>query len=83
MIGDIDDAGMAESTLRRHYGRYIHTRDRDTLELAKIEAKSVEFNHRFDDPYAFREIPLGNRASPTGFSTYLAGLVTMEFRRAA
>jgi hypothetical protein len=33
--------GVAESTLRKHYAKWIHTSDRDAVELAKIERKSV------------------------------------------
>lgn len=32
-----EQTGVAESTIKKHYGKFIHTRDRDDLELAKIE----------------------------------------------
>lgn len=34
--------GVADITLRKHYGRFIHADAADALELAKIEAAATE-----------------------------------------
>jgi hypothetical protein len=31
-----EQTGVAEATIKKHYGRYMHTQDRDHLELSKI-----------------------------------------------
>ena len=36
-----EQTGVADATLRRHYGRFIHT-DADALELSKIDADGPE-----------------------------------------
>ncbi len=33
-----EQTGVAESTLKKHYGRYIHSSEADALELAKIDS---------------------------------------------
>jgi integrase len=37
-----EQAGVAESTLRKHYGRFIHAGQADAIELAKIDALGTE-----------------------------------------
>jgi hypothetical protein len=48
-----EQTGVMESTLRTHYGRFIHARQADVLELAKIDPSSVkmgEFAHVGQSP---------------------------------
>ena len=40
-----EQTGVADITLRKHYGRFIHSDVADTLELAKIEATATETVH--------------------------------------
>jgi integrase len=37
-----EQTGVADATLRRHYGRFIHADAADALELSKIDSKSAE-----------------------------------------
>ncbi len=37
-----EQTGVAEITLRKHYGRFIHADAADALEIAKIEATATE-----------------------------------------
>ena len=69
-----EQTGVMESTLRTHYGRFIHASQADALELAKIDSISVkkgEFAPRLPHDGAIqRENPLnykGNLVEQKGF----------------
>jgi hypothetical protein len=69
-----EQTGVMESTLRTHYGRFIHASQADALELAKIDsmdAKKGEFAPRLPHGGAnAREKPLiykGNMVEQKGF----------------
>ena len=40
-----EQTGVAESTLRKHYGRFIHAGQADALELAKIDPSGAARGH--------------------------------------
>ena len=37
-----EPTGVADGTLRKHYGKFIHADARDALELAKIDSDAME-----------------------------------------
>lgn len=46
-----EQTGVAEATLRKHYGRFIHSSESDAIELAKIDSKGrhrTRIGHRLD-----------------------------------
>ena len=80
-----EQTGVAATTLLKHYGKFIHTLDADRAELSKIEGESGTDCPRIADEGG-NSTPWNRwrqEASPTGFGTYLADVITMEFRRAA
>jgi hypothetical protein len=69
-----EQTGVADATLRRHYGRLIHADAADALELPKIDSessKSVQFAPRL--PLAWKELEendlffKGNMVEQKGF----------------
>lgn len=82
-----EQTGVALATLREHYGLFVHTYDAGRFELEKIEGKKWPFGPPIaletqESYVSFRNL-VREGTFPTGFRTYLAGVITMEFRRAA
>ena len=56
-----EQTGVAESTLRKHYGRFVHTPEADAAELSKLDtdgAKPTLGSGQFAPPFAPRGIAI-------------------------
>lgn len=68
-----EQTGVADITLRKHYGRFIHSDVADALELAKIEAIPIQTVH-----FAPR-LPLAERAPGQNAVIYKGKMVEVIF----